>query len=52
MLDKHKLIHIGEKQKVVEEVVMSNIKKGVKDEVHNDCVEIKEEFNMDDPLCS
>ena len=52
MLDIHKFIHIGEKQKVVEEVAMSNIEEKVKEEVNNDCVEIKEEVNMDDPLCS
>ena len=52
MLDIHKFIHIGEKQQVVEEVEMSNIKEEVKEEAHNDYVEIKEEVNMDDPLCS
>ena len=52
MLDIHKFIHIGEKQKFVEEVGMSNIKEEVKEEVHNDCVEIQDEVNMDDPLCS
>jgi hypothetical protein len=52
MLDKHKFIHIGEKQKFVDEVAMSNIKEEVKEEVNNDYVEIKEEVNMDDPLCS
>jgi hypothetical protein len=36
----------------VEEVAMSNIKEEVKEEVHNDYLEIKEEVNMDDPLCS
>ena len=50
MLDIHKFIHIGEKQKVVEEVVMSNIKEEVKEEVHNDYLEIKEEVSMDDPF--
>ena len=39
MLDIHKFIHIGEKQKVVEEVAMSNIKEKVKEEVHNDYVD-------------
>ena len=52
ILDIHKFIHIGEKQKDVEEVAMSNIKEEVKEEVNNCCVEIKEEVNMDDPLCS
>ena len=52
MLDIHKFIHIGEKQQVVEEVVMSNIKEEIKEEVHNDYVEIKEEVNIDDPLSS
>ena len=36
MLDIHKFIHIGEKQKVLEEVAMSNIKE---EEVHNDYVD-------------
>ena len=52
MLDIHKFIHNGEKQKVVEEVAMNNIEEDVKEEVKNDCVEIKEEVNMDDLLCS
>ena len=52
MLDIHKFIHIGEKQKIVEEVAMNNIEEEVKEEVHNDYVEIKDEANMDDPLCS
>jgi KRAB domain-containing zinc finger protein len=52
MLDIHKFIHIGEKQKVVEEFAISIIKEEVKEEVNNDYVEIKEEVNMDDPLCS
>ena len=52
MLDINKFIHIGEKQKVVEEVAMINIKEEVKEEVNNDCVEIKEEVNLDDPLCN
>jgi uncharacterized Zn-finger protein len=52
MLDIHKFIHIGEKQKVVEEVGMSNFEEEVKEEVNNDYLEIKEEVNMDDPLCS
>jgi KRAB domain-containing zinc finger protein len=52
MLDIHKFIHIREKQKVLEEVAISNIKEVVKEEVNNDYVEIKEEVNMDDSLCS
>ena len=47
MLDIHKFIHIGEKQKVVEEVAMSNIKEEVKEELINDFVEIKEQVNID-----
>ena len=31
---------------------MNSIKEEVKEEVNNDYVEIKEEVNMDDPLCS
>jgi KRAB domain-containing zinc finger protein len=52
MLGIHMFIHIGEKQKFVEEVGMSNIKEEVKEEVNNDYLEIKAEVNMDDPLCS